>query len=162
MASFEACVTINSTGVAVFEFLARPVNLPHITPPEAGLQLVRCPERFAHGSRFEFQMTGFGPAQHFLHEIVAFDEPRGFTERQMKGPLRKFVHEHVVEPAGDGSVVVIDRVEFEPPGGLLRFVVSEERILKSLKNALEYRHRELKARLQQPPSAAGHPRSKES
>ena len=161
MALFEACVTINSTGVAVFEFLARPVNLPHITPPEAGLRLVRCPERFAQGCRFEFQMTGFGPVQHFLHEIVAFDEPRAFTERQIQGPLRRFVHEHVVEPAGDGNVRVIDRVEFEPPGGLLRFVVSEERILKSLKSALEYRHRELKALMQQPSPAAGHPPSKE-
>ncbi len=149
MARFESSVTINCPGDLIFDFLARPANLLHLTPPEAGLELVQYPERFERGSQFKFQMTGYGPVQHCLHEIIEFEEQRAIIEQQVQGPLQRYVHEHVVEQIDDGTARVIDRVEFGPPGGLLRFVVSEERILKSLQGAIEYRHRELLRHLDQ-------------
>jgi ligand-binding SRPBCC domain-containing protein len=148
MAVFETSVTIASTQAATFEFLVRPANLMQITPAEAGLKLVNHPERLSLGSQLEFQMTGYGPTQHMLYEIVEFDEPFRFVERQIKGPLKKYEHLHVIQPGENGSVIVVDTLEFEPPGGLLRFVVTEERVMTSLSKALEYRQRKMKRLLE--------------
>ena len=101
------------------------------------------PRRFELGSRFEFEGAGFGPVQHFVHEIVEMNPPGNFTEKLIKGPLPHWVHEHVVETNASGEVLVIDRIEFEPPGGLARFLVSEARILDSLKTGFDHRYREL-------------------
>lgn len=148
MAVFETTVTIASTQAAVFDFLVRPANLTQITPAEAGLTLVNFPERLELGSRLELQMSGYGPTQHITYEIIDFDEPTRFVERQIKGPLKKYEHEHIIQPSENGSIIVIDRLEFEPPGGLLRFVVTEERVKTSLSKAIEYRQRKLKRLLE--------------
>lgn len=148
MAVFESSVTIASTQAAVFDFLVRPANLMQITPAEAGLKLVNVPERLSLGSKLEFQMTGYGPTQHMLYEIVEFDEPSRFVERQTKGPLKKYEHTHTVEASADGTMIVTDKLEFEPPGGLLRFVVTEDRVMTSLSKAIEYRQRKMKRLLE--------------
>ncbi|MGE3316270.1 MAG: SRPBCC family protein [Planctomycetaceae bacterium] len=149
MAEFEATVTIGSTAAAAFDFLVRPANLMQITPAEAGLKLVSAPERLSLGSKLEFEMSGYGPTTQRMHyEIVEFDEPRRFVERQIKGPLKRYEHEHFIEPLADGSIVVTDKLIFEPPGGLLRFVVTEERVMTSLSKALEYRQRKMKRLLE--------------
>jgi len=153
MAVFEASTTLAATPEIVFDYLARPANLQWLVPPEAGLVLVRYPERLAHGSKLEFQMTGYGPAQNCVHEIIEFDETRVFVERQVQGPLRKFVHEHAVEAAGPNQVTVTDRIEFAPPVGFLRFVVTEQRVLKSLRHAVDFRHRALRSVLAGPADA---------
>jgi ligand-binding SRPBCC domain-containing protein len=144
MAVFETSVTIAATQAAVFDFLVRPANLQQIMPAEAGLKLGNMPDRLSLGSQLEFQMTGYGPTQHMLYEIVEFDEPHRFLERQIKGPLKKYEHLHLIEPGDNGSVLVVDKLEFEPPGGLLRFVVTEDRVMTSLSKALEYRQRKMK------------------
>ena len=96
----------------------------------------------------EFEVAGFGPVQKLVHEITTFDGPRHFTETQRKGPLGSLVHEHLVEEDGD-SIVVVDRIAFEPPGGLAGFIVTESLIQKSLIEGFEHRHRELKRILEE-------------
>ena len=148
MASFELSISIDCPREAVFDCLIRPANVVEISPPNVSLTLVDVPEVLELGSVVEFEVSGFGPVQRMIHEITAFDRPHRFTETQRKGPLKSFVHEHVVE--FDGSeAVVIDRITFDPPGGLAGFLVTEELILKSLKGGFEHRHRELKRLLEQ-------------
>lgn len=151
MASFEASVTIDCSHEAAFEFLIRPENVAEISPPDMGLRLLDVPEVLQLGSRIEFEMGGVGPVpvQRVVHEVTAFKRPQTFTETQLEGPLKLYVHEHVFEANGS-DVVVIDRVEFEPPGGLAGFLVTAEVILKSLASGFEHRHQELKRRLEQP------------
>lgn len=149
MPRFEANLLLNAAQDDVFEFLIRPVNLPAVMPAEANMKLIDVPEVLTLGSRIEFELGGFGVIQRFVHEVTEFDPPHRFTDRQVQGPLKHFVHEHVVQAATDGQVEMIDRIEFEPPGGLAGFVVTKDRILKSLQSSFDHRHRELKRLLEQ-------------
>jgi ligand-binding SRPBCC domain-containing protein len=149
MAKFEVTVSLRTTVEAVFDFLARPANSVKISPPEASLQIIEAPDRFELGSRFEFLLGGFGPPQRILHEISHFEPPRRITETLVRGPLESWVHHHLIEDEGSGKVAVIDRVEFEPPGGFVGMLVTEEMILQSLETGFEHRHREIRKLLEQ-------------
>ncbi|HUE15589.1 MAG TPA: hypothetical protein VMR25_15590, partial [Planctomycetaceae bacterium] len=75
-------------------------------------------------------------------------EGEGFQESQVKGPLGRYVHGHVLAAEEDGAVRVTDRIEFEPPGGLLGFLLTAERLRTSLQDGMTHRHRELKRLLE--------------
>ena len=147
MPVFEASVALSCARDLVFEFLVRPANLTQILPPDSGMRFISVPERMELGSRIEFQLEGFGPVQRILHEVTEFDEPRRFVETQVKGPLPSWRHEHLLESDGPAALV-IDRVEFEPPGGLLGFIVTEEKIAEMLQAGFAHRHAALKRLLE--------------
>ncbi|MCH7988800.1 MAG: hypothetical protein IID46_06555 [Planctomycetes bacterium] len=151
MATFEAEVILSCSCETAFDFLVQPDNILKILPPDSGVNYINVPQRFELGSLIEFELTGLGPVQRVVHEIVEFDQPNRFTERQVKGPLKAFEHWHVVEENENGEIRILDRVEFLPPGGLAGFLVTESRILETLQRGFEYRHRELKRILEQAP-----------
>ena len=148
MASLEAQIQIYSSIEEVFDFLARSENFLKIIPPELKVQVVAAPERLTLGSRFEVQIAGFGVPQKVIYEVTNFAEPNAFTEAQVQGPLGRYVQEHVISQQSDGTVLVTDRVEFEPPGGFLGLLLSADRLRTSLDQGLAYRHRELKRLLE--------------
>lgn len=148
MPTFETSTVIQCRVETAFEFLARPANVVKVTRPEVQLTLVEFPEYLEKGSRLKFQLAGYGPVQHFEHEITQFEPNRRFVEEQVTGPLQSFVHEHVVEPSGTEQVAFIDRIDFEAPGGLLGFIVTDDRIRESLQANFEFRHQALKSLLE--------------
>ncbi|NOX56420.1 MAG: SRPBCC family protein [Planctomycetes bacterium] len=149
MAVFETETVLHCSPEEAFEFLARPENLNRVTDPSVGLELVDAPERLYEGARLRLHVPGFGPAQELVHEITTFEPPHRFVERQVKGPFQSWVHEHRFEANGDGTVRLIDRVEFEPPGGLLGMLLTEDRIRRTLESSFSYRQRELKRLFEQ-------------
>ncbi len=151
MAEYETSVMIATTPERLFDFLIRPTNLLKISPPETKLKFLSAPEEFATGCRFEFQISAIGPVQRITHEITHLNRPLGFTERQVSGPLKHFRHEHILESNGDTHVRLINRIEFEPPGGLAGFLITESWIRDSLEAGFEHRHRELKRIIEQAP-----------
>ena len=148
MAEFEASVTISAAAETVFDFLLRPANLERISPPDMAIRFLDAPERIEHGHLLEFDFDGFGMVQRIVHEIITLEPPLLFTERQVTGPLKRWVHEHRVEPVASGEVLVVDRIEFEPPGGLLGMMLTESRIVSTLREGFEHRHRELRRLLE--------------
>jgi ligand-binding SRPBCC domain-containing protein len=58
------------------------------------------------------------------------------------------VHAHTLAQDEDGTVLVTDRIEFEPPGGMLGFLLTADRLKASLEQGLTHRHRELKRLLE--------------
>ena len=100
---------------------------------------VEAPEVISLGSRLVFKLQGFGVVQQLEHEIIEFDPPRGFREKMTKGPLPHWQHAYILEPDGSGGVALLNRIEFEPPGGLLGMIVTAQRMLDHLQQ--EYGHR---------------------
>jgi ligand-binding SRPBCC domain-containing protein len=149
MANFEASIPINTTAEAAFEFLMRPANLVIITPSAAPMEIIQAPERFSVGVKYEFTLGGFGPVQRMTHEITEVVSPTRYVEKAIKSPLPHWIHQHIIEPKGNGEVVVTDRIEFEPPGGFIGFLITEDKILESLDKGFTHRHRELKRLLEQ-------------
>jgi ligand-binding SRPBCC domain-containing protein len=148
MAILEASVSIRCPIERVFDFLTLSENFAKIVPPDLQLRLVQSPGRLALGSRFEVQILGFGVPQNVIYEITEFVAPHRFQESQVKGPLGRYVHEHVLSAQEDGGVHVTDRIEFEPPGGLLGFLLTADRLRTSLQDGMTHRHRELKRLLE--------------
>lgn len=148
MPQIEASVSIRCLVDQVFDFLTQAENFSKIIPPDLQLKFVQAPERLERGSRFEVQILGFGLPQNVIYEITDFARPERFTESQVKGPLGRYVHEHVFTSQADGTVLVADRIQFEPPGGMLGFLLPADRLQKSLEQGLSHRHRELKRLLE--------------
>ncbi|QDT30173.1 Polyketide cyclase / dehydrase and lipid transport [Gimesia panareensis] len=144
MANFEASVQLTATPEEVFEFLIDTDNILKISPPDAGLTFTKKPDKLYLGATIEFRVQGFGQVQEGVHEITVFEEPRLFTEKQISGPLKHYIHEHEIVPSGDNQVTVIDRLEFQPPGGLLGFIVTESKLLDIFDEGFYHRHNALK------------------
>lgn len=150
MTTYEDTLTLACPPEQAFEFLIRPANIIAISPPEMGLRLVEAPERLQLSGRMEFEAHAYGMKQKILHEIIEFEHPHRFVEQQVQGPFKFYRHEHVIRAHDGQNVQLIDRVEFQPPGGLAGMLLTESRILKGLQHAFEHRHRELKKHLEAP------------
>jgi ligand-binding SRPBCC domain-containing protein len=143
MEHFEARLELPCAAEVAFDFLAQPENIKKISPPDMGLFFVEAPERLSLGTKMHFKVQVFGVAREAVHEVTQFDEPLSFTEQQVKGPLGHWVHDHIFEPDGEGSVVVIDRIEFQPPGGVVGLMITADRILDNLEDGFDHRHDQL-------------------
>jgi ligand-binding SRPBCC domain-containing protein len=148
MSAFETTTLLRCSPAAVFDFLARPANLLAVTPPSYGMTLVEGPERLHLGAKVILQGRRWGVSQRIVSFITAFEPNRRMTDEQHQGPLRKWVHEHFLEEAESGTRM-IDRVEFETPGGLLGFVLTNHRIEKELIELFAYRESRFRELLEQ-------------
>ncbi len=143
MESFETSITLPVSVQAAFDFLIQPVNIKRISPPDVGLFFVKAPERLSLSAQMEFKVQAFGLARDVVHEITTFDEPDSFTEQQVSGPLGSWSHHHLFENLDDRSVRITDRIEFEPPGGIVGLVITADRILENLEEGFEFRYEQL-------------------
>ncbi|MFM8477411.1 MAG: hypothetical protein ACKOEO_16640, partial [Planctomycetaceae bacterium] len=64
-----------------------------------------------------------------------------------EGPLPVWRHRQILEVLGEQECRLTDEVAFETPGGLLRFVLTEERIRESLESGMSYRYEALAERV---------------
>jgi ligand-binding SRPBCC domain-containing protein len=149
MSRFEATVTIARAPAPIFDFLMRPANAVAVTPSDTHLTLLGAPQVLFEGCRIEFEIKAYGQTQRFVHEVVELEPPRRFLEVQREGLFREFRHEHLVEPVGEEQSLLIDRVDFEPPGGLLGFLLTENRIREMLESSFAHRHQEIKRLVEQ-------------
>ncbi|BCW76691.1 SRPBCC family protein [Arthrobacter sp. NicSoilB11] len=76
--------------------------------------------------------------------ITAFDYPRSFTDEQVKGPFKAFRHVHEFAPTATGSLMV-DRVEFTAPLGVLGRAVERLFLARYLERLIVRRGRFLAA-----------------
>lgn len=142
MPSFQTETLLAAPAEHVFDFLVRPENVIKVTAPSVALKPVAAPEILERGSRIELELSGFGPPQRFLYEVIEFERPFRFTETLVKGPLKSYRHEHIFEVT-DAGTRIFDHVTFEPPGGMLGFLVTEDRIRKGLEQGFLFRYAEL-------------------
>lgn len=149
MPRFEASIEIARRPEPVFEFLMRPANAVAVTPADTDLTLVEAPDVLFAGCRIEFEIKAYGQTQRFVHEVIELEPPRRFLEVQREGLFREFRHEHVVEPAEGEASLLIDRVDFEPPGGMLGFLLTEQRVRDMLASSFAHRQREIKRLVEQ-------------
>ena len=144
MAMFETQLELATTLEELFDFLVRPANMVELAPPGTSIRLINAPEILEAGCHVEFDVTGLGPTQRFVHEIVECVRPGRIIERQVKGPFRSFHHEADLSLVESDSVLLIDRIRFEPPGGLVGMLLTEARIRRFLETGYAHRHAEMR------------------
>jgi ligand-binding SRPBCC domain-containing protein len=136
----------------VWEFLIQPRHLVQVSPPELNLQLADGPELLHQGTRLTVVGRRWGVSQRIVSEVTTFEPPSLLVDEQRDGPFRQWIHTHRLEAVPEGTRM-IDQIDFEPPGGLLGFVVTAHRIEEDLKWVFAYREEQFRKLLEGEPSA---------
>jgi ligand-binding SRPBCC domain-containing protein len=95
------------------------------------------------GEDVTWSATHFGIRFTMTSRVTDLDRPRRFVDQQVRGPFRRFDHEHVFESDGGGTVM-IDRVSFDAPVGVIGRVVERLVLGRYLQQLIETRGRFLK------------------
>jgi ligand-binding SRPBCC domain-containing protein len=143
---FEASQVIPRQVEEVFAFFRTLANLVQMSPPQLHLRLVEGPALIELGARIVLQGRRWGLPQRMVSEITAFEAGVSFTDTQIEGPFRRWVHRHSFEAVPEGTRVR-DHIEYEPPGGLLGLIVRAGMIESDLKWLFDYRQKKAAALL---------------
>jgi ligand-binding SRPBCC domain-containing protein len=136
----------------IFEFLSHPANLLKVSPPEMHLKIVAAPERVAVGARVTVKARRWGISRSMTSEVTALEPAALMVDEQREGPFGRFVHTHRMEPTPTGTRMT-DRVDFEPPGGLLGLVLTAGRVERELREMFAHRDRRFRELLEKPAGA---------
>jgi ligand-binding SRPBCC domain-containing protein len=143
MPVFESRTPLNATNEQVFEYILQPANLQAIAPPETQFVFVDPPRVIKLGSRLTCKVQAYGMVQQLSYEIVELVSPLRFREQMVEGPLRLWMHDYILEPNPTGGVSLVNRIEFEPPGGLMGFIVTADKIMEALEDGFYHRRHAL-------------------
>lgn len=84
----------------------------------------------------------FGLPLQMTSRITEMHPPEYFVDEQVKGPFRRFRHVHEFRQDSEGTVMV-DRIEFSAPFGLLGRLVEKMVLARYLQNLIETRNQHL-------------------
>lgn len=128
----------------IFAWHLRPDAIRILTHP-FGVRVIKPPASLRDGEQAELRVP-VGPirltwvAEHFdFHDRGAAGGQ--FSDRQVRGPFKSWVHRHRVEPDGAGACVLEDRVEFEVPGGRIGHLLAGWLARRQVASMLARRHR---------------------
>ena len=104
---------IPATVEQVIAFHAHPRAFARLTPPPVFMQTHRSDLKSLADGEVEFTLW-FGPIpSRWLVRHEPGPIPTSFADRQLRGPLRSWRHEHIFQPVADGSVELTDRITYE-------------------------------------------------
>jgi ligand-binding SRPBCC domain-containing protein len=131
---------IRAPAARVFAFHQLPDALRRLTPIWEKTEVIEPSRTLAVGERTTVKLRLFGIVPMLcVSEHTKFDPPRMFEDRMLRGPFRKWVHQHVVVPTESGAILR-DDIEYEPPlppfGRLFAPLLVEPR----LRRLFDYRH----------------------
>lgn len=102
----------------VFAFFSDPHNLARITPPSLGFEVVEAPPApLRAGVQIRYRIRVLGLPLRWTSLISEWREGTYFVDEQLRGPYKRWRHEHTLRDI-DGGVMMSDRVEYELPFGV--------------------------------------------
>jgi ligand-binding SRPBCC domain-containing protein len=125
----------------IFDFFANPANLERLTPGWLRFEIIsEAPPAMRQGARLDYRLHIHGVPVKWQSEIIVWNSPHEFVDRQTKGPYQSWVHEHTFLER-NGGTLVCDNVRYSVFGGALvnRFFVAPD-----LDRIFNYRHAVLK------------------
>ena len=124
----------------VFDFYADAFNLEQLTPPWLRFEVVTSPPiTMQAGVEIDYRLRLHGLSMKWRSRITAWEPPHRFVDEQLRGPYRRWVHEHTFAPS-DGGTLVRDQIQYAMLGGWLA-----DRLLvrRDLRQIFDYRQRRL-------------------
>jgi len=141
-----------------FGFFCRAENLGFITPGFMKFELLgEPPGEMREGAEIRYRI-GLGPVpMRWKTEIRSWQPPSLFVDTQVEGPYALWWHEHHLQTDGE-STVMLDRVYYTPPLGLLGRLAHGLLVARTLRAIFGYRQEAI-ARLFGPRAADSDQRS---
>lgn len=103
----------------LFPFFTDAGNLQLLTPPWLEFHiLTRGPIEMAVGTLIDYRLRIHGVLIRWRTRITCWEPPEKFVDEQLRGPYRRWVHEHVFRPV-HGGTECLDHVEYAVWGGAL-------------------------------------------
>ena len=125
----------------VFQFFSDAANLETITPPWLNIKILTpMPFEIGKGSLLDYRIQLHYIPIKWRTEISQWQPPHKFTDQQLKGPYKRWHHEHFFEDIGNDITKVIDKVHYIPRGGSL---LHKWMVKPDLKKIFEYRQHKL-------------------
>jgi ligand-binding SRPBCC domain-containing protein len=113
--NFETDVWLPRPRDEVFAFFSEAANLDAITPPWVKFRTITPgPIEMRVGTLLDHELRIHGVPIRWRSKITAWEPPVRFVDEQVRGPYRLWVHEHLFEERGGGTVV-LDRVRYAVP-----------------------------------------------
>jgi ligand-binding SRPBCC domain-containing protein len=141
----------------VFAYFADPANLNDLTPPSLNFRIVTpTPIEMRVGTLIDYRLRVHGLPVRWRTAITHYDPPHSFTDEQLHGPYRRWVHLHTFTSAivhGVEGTQMVDRVEYALPRWSPRFVnrlVHRAFVAPDLARIFEYRCATLEQRFPRP------------
>ncbi|QDU64186.1 hypothetical protein Pan216_50750 [Planctomycetes bacterium Pan216] len=130
-----------------WKFFSNPQNLPVITPPWLGFEVLDSEPTAIHpGMILRYHVHPmFGRRVTWVTEITHVDEGTFFVDEQRFGPYHFWHHKHYFRPVGIGTEVR-DVVDYLLPYGPLGRLAHEWSVRGKLRDIFDYRHRVLQER----------------
>jgi ligand-binding SRPBCC domain-containing protein len=142
--TFIASSLIDAPIEKVFAFHERPDAFQLLTPPDAGVEIVRREGGLAVGAETLVRVPliplgkGFWRVN-WLARHTEFDPSRLFVDEQVSGPFRYWRHEHRMEAEG-AYTRLTDHITFRLPGGFLADFLFAPFVRLQLRAMFSFRH----------------------
>lgn len=112
-------MTVALPRTTVFDFFADAMELERITPPWLNFSILTPqPIEMREGALLDYRLYLHRIPIKWRTEISVWDRPYRFVDQQLKGPYKRWYHEHTFEETDHGTVVR-DNVHYIPRGGRL-------------------------------------------
>jgi ligand-binding SRPBCC domain-containing protein len=125
-----------------FELYAEARKLESITPPWLGFAVTTVgPIEMRVGALIDYRLKLHGISMRWRTQIEQWQPPVGFVDVQLRGPYALWEHTHTFEPAGEGAVLIGDRVRYALPLGPLGELAHAAFVRRDLERIFDYRSR---------------------
>jgi ligand-binding SRPBCC domain-containing protein len=123
MRHFRHKFQVNAPIERVADFHRSTLALKQLTPPPLFVKFNQI-EPIGENSRSDFTLW-LGPIPiHWIAIHSAVHPISGFTDTQVEGPFRTWIHRHTFKRMSDGTTVIIDEIDGQPSNHLLWGLVS--------------------------------------
>ncbi|MEJ2635099.1 MAG: SRPBCC family protein [Calditrichia bacterium] len=136
---FESEAILNRPVAEIFDFFSSAGNLEVVTPPWLNFRILTPPPiKMQAGTRIDYRLRLYGIPISWKTEITVWEPPHRFVDTQLKGPYRKWVHEHRFEETGQGTRMT-DRVEYAVPGLIFAPLIHKFFVGRDVERIFAYR-----------------------
>lgn len=134
-------VAIPASVEEVFSFFSNIENLSLITPPWLGFEVWTPPPiKMEKNALIDYSLKLLGFRMTWNTEIIDWQPPDRFTDRQIKGPYRVWEHAHIFEEKGEGTQMM-DVIRYAVPGFVLSPLIHFLFVRPLLEKVFLYRER---------------------
>ncbi|MDZ7630654.1 MAG: TIGR01777 family oxidoreductase [Gemmatimonadaceae bacterium] len=145
---------------ALFDWHERPGAFERLSPAWQGARVRSRTGGITNGSRVEVEVPLLGGLLHqrLLVEHRNYVAGSSFTDVQIEGPFARWEHTHTMEPAPDGTSVLVDQIDYELPLGPLGELGGGWFVERQLEQLFDFRHARTRTDLLRHAAFASQPR----